>query len=396
MQRLLLTGATYTANRLEAILKEALPLMLGAEGLAARLGAATGLPDADDSLSMLERRALQEAVHCSTLANHHSNGSDHSNGSQSASGATPSSEWTSPPPPPPPAHLLIVACLTSVAPPCPYLFRNYEYPQEDSRPSSPSTDGDADSSPDQPARPTVQRSEEGTSSVPLWQALRATTAAPSYFPEFALASPTALGLMGDDRLPTATGPLPAAPSVGSMAAAAAAAGTSASSCRLVFQDGAMLANNPAALAMHEARLLYPDTPIRCLASFGTGAFEPSTVHSRPGSWSATVQMLVRAATRTEEIHQLLSEMLPLLSIPYFRFNPSVPRMSLDETSPAKLRELQALGRAHVATGPGKDACSALAQVPPSHSLTWLGLDSTWTRLGLDLDSTWTRLNLALT
>ena len=32
MQRLLLTGATYKANRLEAILKEALPRLLGAEG----------------------------------------------------------------------------------------------------------------------------------------------------------------------------------------------------------------------------------------------------------------------------------------------------------------------------------------------------------------------------
>ena len=123
----------------------------------------------------------------------------------------------------------------------------------------------------------------------------------------------------------------------------------------------MLANNPAALAMHEARLLYPDAPIRCLASFGTGAFEP-TEALRPGSWSSTVQMLVRAATRTEEIHQLLAEMLPLLSIPYFRFNPNVPRMSLDETSPQKLAELQALGRAHVVSGGGKEECAALAQV----------------------------------
>ena len=59
---------------------------------------------------------------------------------------------------------------------------------------------------------------------------------------------------------------------------------------------------------------------------------------------------------------MLSDVLPDLSIPYFRFNPCVPAISLDETSPLKLRELQAIGRAHVTTGAAKDDCAALAQL----------------------------------
>lgn len=37
-------------------------------------------------------------------------------------------------------------------------------------------------------------------------------------------------------------------------------------CTLRFQDGAATANNPAALAMAEARALWPDTPVDVLVS----------------------------------------------------------------------------------------------------------------------------------
>ena len=49
---------------------------------------------------------------------------------------------------------------------------------------------------------------------------------------------------------------------------------------LIFQDGGLLANNPSAIALHEARLLFPQAPIACLASFGTGAFAPTRTRGR--------------------------------------------------------------------------------------------------------------------
>ena len=313
-----------------------------------------------DNLTMLERRALQEARYAAEL---------------SATRMPPAPPRSRPPPPrdtpppqppeppeplepttPPPTpdasgsaeelgdsevpptslpsrppHVLIVASLTSTAPPTPYIFRNYEYPPE----------------PAGSASTTLVR-HAGTSSVPLWQALRATTAAPSYFAASEIRTvgggAATQAAPGDPRdAPTAAGSSAAAPSTTSADHAAAAAASALGGdgmgaldadhpparredvfplARSIFQDGGLLANNPSAIALHEARMLFPHAPIACLASFGTGAF-PVEQAVRPGSWSSVVTTLVRAATRTEEVHQMLSDLLPILRVPYYRFNPQV-------------------------------------------------------------------------
>jgi len=153
-----------------------------------------------------------------------------------------------------------------------------------------------------------------------WQALRASTAAPLYFREVPIGGRT-------------------------------------------FVDGGLIANNPAAIALHEARLLFPGVPVACLASFGTGRRPPMTPTKPPLAppWWLTMNTLVRASTRTEDIHALLADTLPAGM--YFRFNPPVPRTAtLDASDVATLRELQAIGRGHVSGGGGTDDMHALASV----------------------------------
>ena len=406
--QLALTGATYQASRLEALLKQTL----------AQLPKLENAPDAaSDSLSMLERRALQELACASANATWYthmhnraaSSAAKHANAAgpgpstsapslepAAAAAAAAAAVAAAPPvPSPPPLHLLIVACLTSRAPVVPYLFRNYEYP------ATSLTDIGASPSRSPTRRLGANSHSEGSSAVPLWQALRATTAAPSFFPAARVDHDVATSHAAGTEAAAALAAAEAAEALATAAAAAvpdagasvpgsssssSSTSTSSSSSStttgtgsytgssiphasapasrsLVFQDGALLANNPAALALHEARLLYPDTPIALLASFGTGQFISMERSEREvGSISSTVQTLVGAATRTEEVHQMLSDMLPILHVPYFRFNPAIPRYSLDETSLPKLRELQAIGREHVSSGPGKEDCAALAQL----------------------------------
>ncbi|XP_034542205.1 calcium-independent phospholipase A2-gamma-like isoform X2 [Notolabrus celidotus] len=134
----------------------------------------------------------------------------------------------------------------------------------------------------------------------LWQAIRATSAAPGYFQEFTL---------GND----------------------------------LHQDGGLLINNPTALAVHECKCLWPNTPLECVVSLGTGRFET------PGKNSATYTSLktklnnvISSATDTEEVHAMLDAFLPPNS--YYRFNPYLSEdISMDENRQEKLNMLQAEG-----------------------------------------------------
>lgn len=43
----------------------------------------------------------------------------------------------------------------------------------------------------------------------------------------------------------------------------------------MYCDGGIVASNPAAVAVHEARALFPDVPIEMVVSIGTGGKEPT-------------------------------------------------------------------------------------------------------------------------
>lgn len=124
-----------------------------------------------------------------------------------------------------------------------YLFRNYVLPYR------------------------VASHYTGTSNAKLWEAVRASAAAPGYFSEFRL---------GDKTL----------------------------------MDGGILVNNPAAIAVHEARQLWPDEAFQCVVSLGTGRCQPMETmlggEGAPGgkvsttiNWSDKLRSVINSATDTE-------------------------------------------------------------------------------------------------
>ncbi|XP_034733326.1 calcium-independent phospholipase A2-gamma-like [Etheostoma cragini] len=137
----------------------------------------------------------------------------------------------------------------------------------------------------------------GGSVCQMWQAVRASSAAPGYFQEFPLQSD-------------------------------------------IHQDGGIILNNPCALAVHESRLLWPNQPFQCVLSLGTGRYD----NAKRGpvtstSLRAKISNLVNSATDTEGVHTLLDDLLP--PDVYFRFNPMLSAVvSLDESRPWAMDQLQ--------------------------------------------------------
>lgn len=102
----------------------------------------------------------------------------------------------------------------------------------------------------------------------------------------------------------------------------------------IHQDGGILFNNPTTVAIHEAKLLWPNDKIQCVVSFGTGR-PPNRANKHNGqkiynanmineeyvtsSWKTKFLRILDSATDTEAAHTALSDLLSPGS--YFRFNP---------------------------------------------------------------------------
>ncbi|XP_015251610.1 PREDICTED: calcium-independent phospholipase A2-gamma-like [Cyprinodon variegatus] len=154
----------------------------------------------------------------------------------------------------------------------------------------------------------------------MWQAIRASSAAPGYFQEFVL---------GKD----------------------------------LHQDGGLLINNPTALAIHECKCLWPNTPLQCVLSLGTGRYE--TVGKNSVSYTSLKTKLahvISSATDTEEVHTMLDALLPPDT--YFRFNPYMSEdVPLNESRQEKLNLLKGEGERYLERNEAKlkKAASVLGQ-----------------------------------
>uniref|UniRef100_A0A674PJ70 Calcium-independent phospholipase A2-gamma-like n=1 Tax=Takifugu rubripes TaxID=31033 RepID=A0A674PJ70_TAKRU len=134
----------------------------------------------------------------------------------------------------------------------------------------------------------------------LWEAIRATSAAPGYFQEFTL---------GND----------------------------------LHQDGGLLINNPTALAVHESKCLWPNTPLECVVSVGTGRVENLGKNNTTStSLKTKLTHVISSATDTEEVHAMLDAFLPPDT--YYRFNPYMSEdIAMDDSRQERLTQLQTEG-----------------------------------------------------
>lgn len=154
----------------------------------------------------------------------------------------------------------------------------------------------------------------------MWQAIRASSAAPGYFQEFVL---------GKD----------------------------------LHQDGGLLINNPTALAIHECKCLWPNTPLQCVLSLGTGRYETAGKNNTTyTSLKTKLTNVISSATDTEEVHTMLDALLPPDT--YFRFNPYMSEdIPLNESRMDKLNFLKSEGARYLERNEAKlrKAASVLGQ-----------------------------------
>ncbi|XP_029969540.1 calcium-independent phospholipase A2-gamma [Salarias fasciatus] len=154
----------------------------------------------------------------------------------------------------------------------------------------------------------------------MWQAIRASSAAPGYFQEFVL---------GKD----------------------------------LHQDGGLLINNPTALAIHECKCLWPNTPLQCVLSLGTGRYEAMGKNGTTyTSLKTKLTNVISSATDTEEVHTMLDALLPPDT--YFRFNPYITEdVPLNESRREKLNFLKGEGERYLERNEAKlkKAASVLGQ-----------------------------------
>ena len=150
------------------------------------------------------------------------------------------------------SRVFMVSTKLNHNPPQTQIWRNYNYP------------------------PGVSSRYEGSCRVNVLSAIRATTAAPTFF--------TPIQWLGG-----------------------------------LYGDGALVGNNPTALAYHEAKNIYPGVPIELIMSIGTGSYSEEYNNVQSMDWGLLVNHIIATAVATEDVHGVLTDILS--PDQYFRLNP---------------------------------------------------------------------------
>lgn len=140
----------------------------------------------------------------------------------------------------------------------------------------------------------------------IWEAARATSCAPSFFPDIQVEG-------------------------------------------IYYSDGGLGYNNPAQLVLQEARSLWGlDHPVSCLLSIGTGSTESGAIHRMEYAPDALgfMRIFSEMALSCERVHQELKQDYFLDGI-YWRFNPQMTqKINLDEWT--RMDELQGIAYNYLA------------------------------------------------
>lgn len=177
----------------------------------------------------------------------------------------------------------LISTLASVCPATPFVFRNYEFSQS--------------------AAPLIAEglAHQGSAKHQVWEGVRASSAATYYLDEFICQG-------------------------------------------IKFQDGAVTANNPAMVALQEARLLWPEVQPELLISIGTGDTPQTKRGNSMSSFMDTGSILIESATSVRRVSEALATILPLVpGLTYHRFCSEDVRcgMELDEVDTAAWDRLEA-------------------------------------------------------
>ncbi|XP_004411958.1 PREDICTED: calcium-independent phospholipase A2-gamma isoform X2 [Odobenus rosmarus divergens] len=152
-------------------------------------------------------------------------------------------------------------------------------------------------------------------------------------------------------------------------------------CPKVAADGGLLLNNPSALAMHECKCLWPDVPLECIVSLGTGRYESDVRNSVTyTSLKTKLSNVINSATDTEEVHVMLDGLLPPDT--YFRFNPVMcENIPLDESRNEKLNQLQLEGLKYIERN--EEKMKKLAKILTQEKTTLQKIND-WIKLKTDM------------